>query len=388
VLALGAALVSGLGMARGRCVMAGTPGAMPAGRGEAAAAGWRCAAAGAGVTAAVSPPDPQLVDRLLALDADAVSAADVREVLGRWPAPQILAFQGSVALVSMRPFAEFLVAMGYPEAKVRHPGDGALSYASFGDSRRIAGSLAWHYERDGLVPLMVGHSQGGVMVMRVLRDLDAGRERPVPVWNPVADAAESRAAVVDPLTGAERAVADLRVPYAAAIGTGVLMRALLGQWELVPNLYEVPDTVEEFTGFFIEGDPFTEIFSAPGGVRRFRATGRARVRNVMLPGDYGHVSAPLAAHLAEDARTRAWVDRFDPRTPEVALPEGPGIDTRNLLHAAHIWHSVKRHWCLGAQRLARAAAATAAPRALPVQSVRGAGAAARPQPGVERGRAS
>ena len=44
------------------------------------------------------------------------------------PAPRIIALQGSVALVTMEPFAEFLVAMGYPaERHSRNPRDGALS---------------------------------------------------------------------------------------------------------------------------------------------------------------------------------------------------------------------------------------------------------------------
>ena len=30
------------------------------------------------------------------------------------------------------------------------------------------------------------------------------------------------------------------------------------------------------------------------------------------------------------------------------------MDTANLLHAADIWFSVKKHWCLEAQRLVRA----------------------------------
>jgi hypothetical protein len=29
------------------------------------------------------------------------------------------------------------------------------------------------------------------------------------------------------------------------------------------------------------------------------------------------------------------------------------VDTTNLLHAADIWYSVKKHWCLEAQRLLR-----------------------------------
>ena len=34
-----------------------------------------------------------------------------------------------------------------------------------------------------------------------------------------------------------------------------------------------------------------------------------------------------------------------------ALPDNAGVDTTNLVHAADIWHSVKRHWTIEARRL-------------------------------------
>ena len=33
-----------------------------------------------------------------------------------------------------------------------------------------------------------------------------------------------------------------------------------------------------------------------------------------------------------------------------------GVDTTNLIHAADIWHSLKKHWCREAQRLLAATA--------------------------------
>ena len=73
-----------------------------------------------------------------------------------------------------------------------------------------------------------------------------------------------------------------------------------------------------------------------------------------LPADYGHISLPLAAHLAANPATRAWISGYSPRGPRAALPAGDDLDTRNILHAADIWYSVKKHWCLEAQRLIRA----------------------------------
>jgi hypothetical protein len=75
------------------------------------------------------------------------------------------------------------------------------------------------------------------------------------------------------------------------------------------------------------------------------------VRNVTLPAEYSHISLPSAAHLAANATTRAWIERYAPGEPPPAQAD---LDTRNLLHAADIWFSIKKHWCLEAQRLVRA----------------------------------
>src|SRR5438128_2084141 len=103
--------------------------------------------------------DDAVAKRLLALDPERISAADVRDVLARAPAPRIINVQGSFALVTMQPFAEFLIAMGYPEAKLRDPADGKLSWSSFGDSAELAGAIAWYYENEGMMPMLIGHSQ-------------------------------------------------------------------------------------------------------------------------------------------------------------------------------------------------------------------------------------
>jgi hypothetical protein len=171
------------------------------------------------------------------------------------------------------------------------------------------------------------------------------------VWNPVTGSAEDRYAVTDPVTGVERPVVGLRVPYAAALATGSLMRVLLGQWGMLSRLRTVPDSVDEFTGYFIEWDTIAATSPNEARDNPYRPTGSARVRNVMLPAAYSHVALPAAAHLAANAATRAWIERY---VPGMALPALPEADAQNLLHAADIWHSVKKHWCLEAQRLVRA----------------------------------
>jgi len=297
---------------------------------------------------------PEIEERLLALDPECISEQDVREVLARTPAPRIIALHGSVPIMTMAPFAQFLVAMGYPVERLRNPPDGRLSSSSFTDSRELAGTIAWHYEREGLMPLLIGHSQGGMLALKVLQDLAGAAGERLPVWDPLRGTAENRSTIIDPHSGEERQVVGLRVPYAAALATGSLMRVLLGQWDMLARLRSVPDSVEEFTGYFIAWDLIAGTGPNAARDNPYQATGLARVRNVMLPPDYGHITLPLAPHLADDPATRRWVGSFDPRTQPAVPPVIPGADLRNIVHAADIWFSVKKNWCLEAQRYARA----------------------------------
>jgi hypothetical protein len=71
------------------------------------------------------------------------------------------------------------------------------------------------------------------------------------------------------------------------------------------------------------------------------------VRNVLLPADYSHVMLPIADRLSGSAVAREWIDAWHPG----AAPAGDSPDLPNIVHAADIWNSVKRHWCRQAQRL-------------------------------------
>jgi len=295
--------------------------------------------------------DPALAARLAALDPERIAPADVSEVLAQVPAPRIIALQGSVALVTMAPFSEFLVAMGYPRDRLVNPRDGTLTYDSFTDSARLAGEIAWWYERDALMPMLIGHSQGGMLALKTLHELAGTFGRAIPVWPPRDDTPQARTTIRDPLTGADRPVVGLQVGYAAALATGKLPRVLLLQWSMLPYLRQVPDSVAEFTGYSLPGDL---IAGTLFGDEPYRASGSASVRNVTLPASYSHVGLPRARHLAGEPVTRAWIDRYTPAAV-AALPAQAGVDTANLVHAADIWHSVKKHWCLEAQRALRAA---------------------------------
>ncbi len=288
--------------------------------------------------------------RILALDPERISEREVREVLSLAPAPRIINLQGSVPVVTMAPFAEFLAAMGYPREQLRNPQDGSLTYSSYVDAGQLAGTLAWYYEREGMMPMLIGHSQGGMIAIRVLYELAGAFADSLPVWNPQRGAAEDRSTIVDPLSGEQRAVLGLQVPYVAVLATGKLPRLLLGQWSMLGRLREIPDTVAEFTGFSLEWDPIAGNF---GSADTYRATGSAQVRNVTLPAAASHLTLPLAKDLALDPVTRAWIDGYAPGPAPPVLPTDTRVDLANLLHAADIWYSVKKHWCLEAQQLIR-----------------------------------
>jgi hypothetical protein len=294
------------------------------------------------------PMDRSTEDRVLALDPANISAADVRDVLAYTPAPRIITLQGSVALITMEPFAEYLAAMGYPESRLKDPRDGSLSQGSFADSAQLAGTVAWYYETDGMMPMLIGHSQGGMLAIKVLHEFAGAFHAAIPVWNPMTRQSEQRTTIIDPLTGLERSVIGLQLSYVAAMATGKLPRFLLGQWEILGKLRTIPDTVEDFTGFSIEWDL---IAGTLPGSEKYHAGGSAHVRNVELAAETSHIGMPRTRYLAGNPVTRAWIDSYDPASPLAAPPIGPGIDASNIVHAADIWYSVKKHWCLGAQRL-------------------------------------
>ena len=257
------------------------------------------------------------------------------------PAPRIINLAGSVPIVTMEPFAEFLIAMGYPEASLRDPRDGSLSTSSYTASEQLAGTIAWHYEQDGMRPMLIGHSQGGMLVVRTLHELAGAFNDEIPVYDPVADAALPRTTIRDPYTHATRPVVGLEVSFAAALATGALPRLLLGQWTMLPRLRKIPDTTLAFTGFTVAWDPIAGNF---GTGTPYVALGTADVRNVTLPATYSHIGLPITEHLAANPVTRAWIDAYRPDAiPPV--PDASDVDVRNLLHAADLWYSIRVHWC-------------------------------------------
>lgn len=300
-----------------------------------------CGLLTAALSLALAPAVTLAQPRLAELDCGHVDAQGVR-TLSAYAAPRVILLQGSVAFVTMAPFGDFLADMGYPAERLADPVTRERTRSSFVDARRLAGEIGWHYEQDGVMPVMIGHSQGGMVVIRVLHELAGTFGAPIPVWNPTRDAPEER----DWVTGAggeKRPVRSLRLDYATALATGSLPRVLLGQWGMLPLLRDVPDSVAHFTGFAIPWDPIAGTGAQPAG---YHATGAASVRNVVLPSSTSHIRLPDARHLAAQPAVRAWIEAYVPGTT-APLPEG---DVDNLLHAADIWYSLKRNWCETAQR--------------------------------------
>ncbi|MFO1323904.1 MAG: hypothetical protein U1F15_07545 [Burkholderiales bacterium] len=311
----------------------------------------------------VPPPlvvDRAMEDRILALDPERVSPADVRDTLAKGPTPRIMLLHGGIYPVhlSMTSFGRFLVAMGYPEAKIRNPYDGTWSHSPYEDAERLAGIVAWYYEREGMAPMLIGHSQGGMQAIKVLHVLNGEYSVSVPVWDLSRDMAESRTTITDPLTRQLRpVVGGVKVVYASAVGAGGAAFLLPNQWSLLGKLRTIPDSVEDFTAYVIDLDLWAWTLPGVDATRTFANDGSARVRNLTLPAANNHVLIPVTDDLPDKPAVRAWIDGYVPGTRVPAPPDSGD----NVLWAADVWYSVKKYWTIEAQRLIRARRAGAAP---------------------------
>jgi len=298
--------------------------------------------------------DPALEERILALDPERISEDDVRDTLAKGPTPHIMLLHGGIFPVHlvMVSAGRFLTGMGYPESKIRHPGDHRWSHSPYEDSAQLAGLFAWYYEHDGMRPMMIGHSQGGIQAVKVLYELAGRFDNPIPVWNPYTDASDERTTIVDPLTGVARPVIGLSVSYASAVAAGGAALLLPNQWSMGGRLHTIPDTVDEFTGFALGLDLWAWTLAGVTDSSEFRHNGTAVVRNVALPAAYNHVTVPMVGALADDRAARDWIEAYVPdKTTSAPPPEAAGY---GALWAADVWYSVKKHWALEAQRLIRA----------------------------------
>ena len=302
------------------------------------------------------PLDAAQEERILALDPEHVTDADVRTALPPALAPHIILIHGGVypVYLAMASFGRFLVKMGYPENRVRDPNDRSWSISPYESSADGAGLVAWDYEHDGVRPMMIGHSQGGIQAVKILHELNGSFGTELHPYDPDARRIDPKTTIVDPLTGVERPiVGGVFVSFVGVVGTGGLSLALPNHWIVASRIRSVPDTVDEFVGYRIGLDLIA--WDAPGleGIKTFHANGKATVRNLTLPAEYSHVLVPVTSGLADTEAMRAWINNFDPATyPNEAPP--PDGDTANVVFAADVWHGIKRHWVLEAQRFVRA----------------------------------
>jgi len=296
--------------------------------------------------------DPDREDRILVLDPERITAEDVRETLSGLPAPRIMNIHGGVYPVhlAMESFSRFLSRMGYPREALRNPGDGSYSYSCYDSSDKLAGVLAWHYEQEGMRPMIIGHSQGGMQAVKILYEMIGNFSEKVSVWNPVIDQSEERYTIIDPLTAVERPVVGLKLSYVSAAGSGGLTRLLPNQWSMAGKLRKIPDSVDEFTGFSIGLDFWGGDLFGLSTSNLYRANGEALVRNVKLPGSYNHVILPVTSHLAKSEEIRNWINSYTP-VDEPSIDVEFESDSMNILWAADVWHSIKKHWALELKRL-------------------------------------
>ncbi|HVE51119.1 MAG TPA: hypothetical protein VNG69_16080 [Casimicrobiaceae bacterium] len=300
--------------------------------------------------------DRVLEDRILALDPENVSGADVRDTLSKAPAPRIVLLHGGVFPVhlAMSSFAQFLVGMGYPEERVRVPGpSGDWSHNPYLPSNRVAGLIAWSYEQEAMRPMLIGHSQGGIQVVKILNDLAGTYSREVHVWNPLTGNPERRTTIIDPLTGKERPVVGVQVSFASAVGAGGPSFIFPNNWEVLGRLRDIPDTAVQFNGYFIGIDWFVVNFGGPGA-DRFKPLGTAQIRNVELPAGYLHVTVPVSHHLPANQEFKRFIDAYRGTTEKPDEATMPGSYSDNIYYAADNWFTIKKHWVLELKRMINA----------------------------------
>ncbi len=308
-------------------------------------------ARGAVVKAMAIPP--ALEDRILALDPGHVSAADIRDVLSHTPAPRLYLVHGGIFPVFLQlvAFGDFTIKMGYPQAAVRDPASGEYTHSPYENSADQAGTLGWYYEHEGLRPIVIGHSQGGMQGVKILYQLAGLFGDDVKVYDPMRGVREPRDWIVDPVTGEQLPLAKLRLPYATSVGaggaTGIVMP---NQWSMERRTFEIPDSVEDFTGFVLGFDYIA--WESSLSRTRYRALGDARVADVRLPATYDHYYVVNVSGLAEDPTTRAWLDTWTPDLRGKPLP--PGVIDHNTQWGVDVWYSLKYHWVTELQRAIRA----------------------------------
>jgi len=296
-----------------------------------------------------------LEEQILALDPDTVTPEDVTNLLSQAPAPRIINLHGGRIPVykHMVSLSKFLEGMGYPESRLRNPQDGTYSWSGYKSSTDIAGAIAWYYEREGLRPMMIGHSLGGFQNIRVLYQLSGDLSDQIPVWSPLTEQAEDRVEIVDPITGESRPVVGLSVCFTSSVAAGGLTRIMPNTWSLTGKLRNIPDSTDAFTGYYIGLDTTGGDWAGFGPANHYKAIGDAEVRNVRLPNGYSHATVPASEHLLESQEIVNWINDYTP-TNRPTLDVKFDSNSKHILYAADAWHDIRKHWVIELQRVIRA----------------------------------
>jgi hypothetical protein len=300
--------------------------------------------------------DRAFEDRILALNPERVTDQDLRTTLANAPAPRIVLLHGGIYPVHlvMESTGRFLARMGYPEKRIRDAHTNEWSYSPYDESSKIAGLLAWDYEHTGLRPMMIGHSQGGMQAVKVLRDLAGQFHTSIAVFNGNTHDFEDRSTIVDPYLGRSVPVmGGVTVAYTSVVGAGGAAFLLPNQWNMIGKLRSIPNSVADFTGFFITADMVAWDLLGPTGGDTYRHNGTANVRNVQLPVTYNHVFVPAVGELAEDQATRDWLNAYYPDS-KAEVSRLPLEAQQHVLWAGDVWYDIKKHWVQELQRLVRA----------------------------------
>jgi hypothetical protein len=293
-------------------------------------------------------------NRILALNPEHVTESDVRNILAGAPAPNIINIHGGIRNVQdrLKNFSKFLVGLGYPDDAIRLRSTGGYTISCYYDAELFAGIAAWFYEREGMRPMILGHSQGGFQAIKALQLLAGQSGDQVSVWSPLTWKPEDRTTITDPLTGKMRPVVGLRLSYVGSLGAGGIARVLPNQWDMLMSLRTVPDNVDEFTGFYLGFDLLGGDYLGFGPSNHFKSAGRGKVRNVDLPLGYSHAHTPELTKLLGNRAAIDWIYQYVP-SEHPTEPENIG-DVKGIIFGADVWKSVRRHWVIELQRLIRA----------------------------------
>jgi hypothetical protein len=123
------------------------------------------------------------------------------------------------------------------------------------------------------------------------------------------------------------------------------------------TLRKIPDSVEEFTGFFKGKDLLGGDMLGYGPLNYFHAMDKAVVRNICLPSFYKHGTVPDTKHLLKSQQLRNWINDYQPKDVWLDIPRLEATfdsNNRNIIWAADVWHSIKKHWVLELQQFLRA----------------------------------